>query len=76
MTAGIKPLLTPTQVADILGIAPVIVRRECAAGRLRAARYGRGYHISEDAVRDYIEQHTAGGVEPVAPARRRRRRAA
>jgi len=41
MNTIVKEYLSPREVADILGIHPVTVRRWIASGQLKAVRIGR-----------------------------------
>jgi excisionase family DNA binding protein len=51
-TAGreVRPLLSPTEVAELLAVSPCTVKRLAAAGELRAVRVGRQLRFPADTV--------------------------
>ena len=48
--------MTVAEVARQLRVSNMTVYRLVKAGQLRAVRVGRGYRITEDDVRKYLEQ--------------------
>lgn len=62
-------LLTPEQVAERLAISEDYARRLMTRGDLAVTRVGRRVRCTEQAIADYIAQHTA-------PSRRSRKGAA
>jgi excisionase family DNA binding protein len=60
--AGGKPtperLLTRDEAADALRATPRFIRRLIAERRIRFVYVGRTPHIPENAIAEYIEEHT------------------
>ena len=48
---------TTEEVADILKISSKTVREMIKSKRLQAVRVGQEYRITEDQIRDYIEEN-------------------
>jgi predicted transcriptional regulator len=62
-----KPAFTTVEAAELLGKAPLTVRRWCQNGRLAARkRAGRGNHDEWEIAREEIERYRAEGLLPAA----------
>ena len=60
------------EAGAVLGMSPWWVRRQCAAGALRASYYGGNWAISDEAITAYLDAHS-NAPRPVATRQRRRR---
>ncbi len=54
----VETLYTIEEVAAILRVKPVTVRRLIAAGKIRHVRVGRQIRISESALNTYLAEQT------------------
>ena len=52
------PLLTAAEVAERLRTTPITIVRACRAGELRATRPNRIWLIEEDALAEYLAEHS------------------
>lgn len=52
-------LLTVRDVAKILRLNPLTVYGYIREGKLRAAKFGRYYRVSETDLQEFINRHTA-----------------
>lgn len=48
-------LYTVRELADILGVTTITIRRYIADGSLKARKIGRAYHISDEALREFMD---------------------
>jgi excisionase family DNA binding protein len=65
-----KPAYTLREVADLLGVSEVYIRRTVRAGKLRVARLGhRTVRITDEALRDYLR-----AAEETGPRSKKERR--
>jgi excisionase family DNA binding protein len=55
--------LTPRQVSEIMRVSVYTVRRWILEGELPAAKVGRGWRISEPAMKAWLDRHRAGAAE-------------
>jgi excisionase family DNA binding protein len=63
MRQSVERLLTRDEAADMLRCKPRFIRRLIAERRIRFVYVGRTPHIPEDAIAEYIAEHT---VHPVS----------
>lgn len=54
MTTTTTPMLTPVQVAQMLGITERAVRNFCVRGAMRATRIGRVWRIRSEDVATFL----------------------
>ena len=57
-----EQLLTVQDVAKILRLNPLTVYGYIRAGKLRAAKFGRYYRVSQADLQEFIQQHTMEGT--------------
>jgi len=65
--------MNTSQAAVVLGMTPWWVRRQCAAGELRASYYGGKWSIAPEDISAYRDAHS--NAPRTVAARRRPRRA-
>jgi excisionase family DNA binding protein len=53
---GKLKVYTVQEVAEILKISEVSLRKHIRAGKLRVSKIGRHYRISEEQLREYLEK--------------------
>jgi excisionase family DNA binding protein len=53
--AGLEPLLTIAEAADLLGLSPRSVMRLIKDGKLRVVRIGRAVRIRPEHLKDLVE---------------------
>lgn len=53
-----RPLLTATEVAERLRTTDMVIIRACRAGKIRATKPNQSWLISEDALADYLDEHS------------------
>jgi len=77
-TAALDALqtLTVEEVAEVLGVNQETVRRYVREGQLRAARWGRRFHIRAEAVREFQADREVVVPDPAEFIRRARTRKA
>lgn len=70
----IEPLLSPEDIAELVGMNYHGVLREIRSGKLKATRKGKGYRVTRDWFEAWLEADvvTPRTQRPVAPAPRRR----
>ena len=62
MTRPALSLLTPAEVASLLRVEPITVIRACRAGKIRAARPGKTWLITPEAIEQYLAAHSNEGA--------------
>ena len=65
--------MNTAEAGKVLGKSPWWIRRQCAAGELRASYYGSSWNIDPDAIDAYLDAHSK--TPRTVAARRRPRRA-
>jgi len=55
-------LIPIKEAAERLHVHPVTLLRAIAAGKLEAVKLGRGYQVTEEAIKTLIENQTVGGT--------------
>lgn len=58
ITFASAQLLTVQEVAKILRLNPLTVYGYIRAGKIRAAKFGRSYRVSQEDLQDFINRHT------------------
>jgi excisionase family DNA binding protein len=58
-----KQLLTAQDVAKILRLNPLTVYGYIRSGKLRAAKFGRYYRVSQADLQEFIARHTLEGSD-------------
>lgn len=75
-TGGVARLLTPSEVADLLGVSEAWLRRRAAGRLIPCTRLGRQLRFTRDQVDAIVETAAQNAVpEPVFGLTRRSRRA-
>ena len=59
---GLTPLLTPDQVAMLLGVPRLTVIRQSKAGKIPALKIGKAYRYRVTAIASWLAQQERGGV--------------
>lgn len=57
-----EQLLTVQDVAKVLRLNPLTVYGYIREGKLRVAKFGRYYRVSQADLQDFIQQHTMEGT--------------
>jgi excisionase family DNA binding protein len=70
-----EPLLTPEDIAGLVGMSYDGVLRDIRSGKLKATKKGKGYHVRQSWFDEWLEADvvvpiTRPGPAPVKPRRR------
>jgi excisionase family DNA binding protein len=59
VASSIQPLLTPEEVASLLGVSRLFVVRQSRAGRIPAIKIGKVYRYRPESIRAWLDEREA-----------------
>jgi excisionase family DNA binding protein len=70
-----EPLLTPEEIAELVGMSYHGVLRDIRSGKLKATKKGKGYHVRQSWFDEWLEADVVVPIQrarpaPVQPVRR------